>query len=317
MKKIVLISLAGVIIAGFLVFMMTFTVRFTETAVVTTFGRAGEDSIVESPGLKFKWPTPVQTVTVYDKRPRLLETREETQQTADQNQLVIGAFLTWRVDDPLAFYQAHREEGSSPSEHYRKAERNIESLFRSALSVVSRYRLDELYTGPDTPSQIPELERAMLERMTSGANEAQGYGVAVEYVGIRSIELPASATRQVMEQMKSERAKLAADAESQGEARAAAITASAQDDAERIRSFVQPAAAELEAQGEREARQWFEQMSEAPQLAIFLEQVRLLREGFGRKATIVLDTTVPALQLLDLARFPTLDEPPTAEADAR
>ncbi len=303
MKKILLFSLAAVIIGGFLVFMMTFTVRFTETAVVTTFGRADEQSVVESPGLKFKWPSPVQSVTVYDKRARLLETREETQQTADQRQLVIGAFLTWRVQDPLAFYQAHREEGSSPTEHYRKAERNIESLFRSALAEVSRYRLDELFTTAQTPSKLPELEAAMLARMTGGRNEAQGYGVEVEYVGIKSIELPASATSQVMEQMKSEREKLAADAESQGEARALAIKASAEDDAERIRSFVRPAAAEIEAQGEREAARWLSQMAQAPQLAIFLEEVRLLREGFGRKATIVLPTTFPGLQLLDLDRM--------------
>jgi membrane protease subunit HflC len=303
MKKILLFSLAAVIIGGFLVFMMTFTVRFTETAVVTTFGRAGENSVVDSPGLKFKWPTPVQSVTVYDTRARLLETREETQQTADQRQLVIGAFLTWRVEDPLAFYQAHREEGSSPSEHYRKAEKNIESLFRSALAEVSRYRLDELFATGDTPSSLPGLEAAMLSRMTSGQADAQGYGVAVEFVGIKSIELPSSATSQVMEQMKKEREKIAADAESQGEARAQAIRASAEDDAERIRSFVRPAAAELEAQGDAEAARWLAQMAEAPELAIFLEQVRLLREGFGRKATIVLPTTFPGLQLLDLDRL--------------
>jgi len=310
MKRIVLFALAGIIVVGFLIFMTTFTVRFTETAVVTTFGRATESSVVVSPGLKLKWPSPIQSATVYDKRARLLEARDETQQTADQRQLVIGAFLTWRIADPLEFYKAHRSDaGASPAEQYREAEKKLGDVFRSALSEVSRFTLDDLFAAGDRESRIPELEAAILGRLARADDDVQGYGIEVLMVGVNSVQLPASATRQIFEQMKSERAKLAADAESRGESLADFIRAQARDDAARIESFVAPAVGEILARGEREAAEWLAIKAEEPKLAEFLERIRLLREGVGGQTTLVLPTTMIGLELFDPESLATYADP--------
>jgi regulator of protease activity HflC (stomatin/prohibitin superfamily) len=62
--KIILVGL--VFVLALLAFACAFTVRFTETAVVTRFGQAGEDAVKREAGLYFKLPYPFESMTKYD-----------------------------------------------------------------------------------------------------------------------------------------------------------------------------------------------------------------------------------------------------------
>ena len=304
MRNVFLIIIAALILAGFLFFMTTYTVRFTDVAIVTTFGKAGPDSRVDTPGLKFKWPAPIQSTTIYDNRVRVLRARDETQQTADQRQIVVGAFLTWRISDPLRFYRHWRGEGGAePREHYRQAEDSLEGPFRSAMSEVSRFNMGDLFS-PDGDSRIPQLEQAVLDRLRAprpGESESElaRYGIEVVMVGISSIELPESTTTQVFEKMKSTRQKLAAEAEAEGSARADAIRQDAENDAQNILVFTDAVASEQLRQGDLEAARWLGAMNQEPQLAAFLERVDLMRRGFGRRVTFIFDTKMLGFELFD------------------
>jgi len=304
------------IVAAFLVFMMSFTVRFTENAVLTTFGRADENSVITEPGLRFKWPVPIQSVTIYDKRVRLLESRDETQQTKDQRQIIVGAFMTWRVSDPLAFYKSHRgDAGSNAKDHYRQAEKNLEARFRSAMAEVGRFSMEDLFPASGGASKIPDLEAAILARVRASQQDEGGYGIEIARVGIDSVQLPESATREVFERMKSTRAVLAAAAESRGQSRAAAIRGEAESDAQMILSFVRPRVAEIRAQGELEAARWMKSLAEEPVLAEYLERIEFMKQAFGRKVTLILPTSMLGLELFSpegLAKFGVKVEPGTA-----
>lgn len=310
MRNLFLIIIAVIIVIGFLFFMMTYTVRFTDVAVVTTFGRAGEDARVVEPGLKFKWPAPIQSTTVYDNRVRLLKTRDETQQTADQRQIVVGAFLTWRISDPLKFYTNFRgDAGPDPEQHYDAAEDKLEPIFRSAMSQVSQFRMNDLF-ALGSASRVAELERGILSRLQTtdveGQSNLSDFGIEVLMVGVSSIVFPQSATTQVFERMKAEREKLASEAEAEGSARAQTIRSTASADAERIMGFVGTLAGEILARGEREAARWLQIMNEEPQLAAFLERVDLMRRGFGKRVTVIFDTRMLGFELFDpegVARF--------------
>lgn len=301
MRSTLLIIVAAIVLAGFLVFMTTYSVRFTDAAVVTTFGRAGEDSVVTEPGLRFKWPTPIQSTTVYDKRLRVLKVRDETQQTADQRQIIVGAFLAWNVEDPLLFYSRQRGAGNDPQEQYRSAEQTLTSVFRSAMAEVNRYRLDELFIPGEGAERLAALERSILDRLNrsraEGGDEVSQYGVSVRMVGINRIELPESVTRDVLEQMRAEREQLAAEAESRGQAIASAIEQSGRDDARKILSFAEQAAADIRNRGEREAAEFREILNQEPRLAIFLSQIELMRESIGRRTTLILSPRFPGFEL--------------------
>ena len=70
MKNLGTVLAAAFLAVVLLLYMCTFQVRFTEVAIKKTFGRLTREAITE-PGLKFKWPYPIQTVVVYDKRIRV------------------------------------------------------------------------------------------------------------------------------------------------------------------------------------------------------------------------------------------------------
>ncbi len=313
MRKTFLFLIAAVIVVGFLVYMMTYTVRFTDAAVVTTFGKATPESVVREPGMKFKWPAPIQSVALYDTRARFLSTKSETQQTADDRQIVVESFMTWRVSDPYLFNQKFSREGSSPLDHYKQAERVLTDLLRSAMSEVSKYKLGELFTPKLGDSKLPALEQDVMARLKkkggadsgapAGAGEAAkslaDYGVEIVMVGINKVVLPESTTNQVFERMKATMATRAARAESEGKAAAAQITSAADSDAKRIRAFAQLKADTIKNQGDLEAAAYLKAQSEDPELAQFLKKVELMREGFGKKVMLVMPTTMFGVDIFD------------------
>src|SRR3954466_12064032 len=109
--------LTGIFLIALLAFTITYTVRFTEAAVLTTFGKADETDVRKDPGLYVKWPYPIQSVTTYDKRTRVLSTKFEQLSTADSRQVVVECFCTWKVSDPLLFFRRFSNAGQRADEH--------------------------------------------------------------------------------------------------------------------------------------------------------------------------------------------------------
>jgi membrane protease subunit HflC len=302
-----LLIIGGLLLAlGLLVNMMSFTVRFTEAAVVTTFGKADHESVVLEPGLKFKFPPPVQSVTVYDTRARFLKAKLEQQQTRDDRQVIVESFVTWRVTDPLVFYQSfRRSSGSGAQEQYKQAEQILQSLLRSSMSEVSKYALTDLLSSDLQGSKLAQLEADVLGKMRGGAEDGgvsvSAYGVEVLLVGVNKLELPEKTTTEVFGRMQETRRRIAASAESEGMAIAEGIRSDAQNAAQRIRDFASVRAREIESEGDREAAQYLVQLNEEPDFAVFLQNIQLLRQGLGKRTNVILNTASPGLGLFSEA----------------
>ncbi len=309
MQRILIVVL---IVAIVLAFMMTYTVRFTETAVLTTLGEAREGSIKTEPGLKFKLPYPIQQVTKYDTRARLVETNMETQQTADQQQVVVQAYLLWKVDPrhTLSFYKKFAGNGERAEDHYKAAENRLRDSLRSALAQVSRYRLDELLASDTSQSRLPDLEAAVLATLNesagggASADGAEGgtgqvtvsdLGVEALSVGITALMMPQDVTRSVFDAMNADRERLAKETTDRGTEQAAAIRVKAKADADRIKAFAQRLAGEIRSKGDREAAELLKQIKGPPELAVFLENMKFLRESIGKTVTVVLPTSLPGM----------------------
>lgn len=296
---IVLLLLVGLLLAALGSFMFTYTVRFTEAAVVTTFGEASDESIKTEPGLYTKWPYPIQNVTKYDTRVRVVETRREAQQTADDRQVVAEAFCTYRVSNPRMFYTRFARAGDRAIQHFEEADNIVQTKLRAALGELSGFRLDELFTDDGSGSAVPELEARVLEAI--GRSEAGGatldevYGIEVVGVGITGIVFPQTTTAAVFERMKAERNRRAQEIQSEGESRAQEIESAAEANAQKIRSFALQLASSIRARGEQEAAPFLALMNEEPELAAFLNNLELLSTNFRRKATLVLSTDLPGM----------------------
>ncbi|HLO42615.1 MAG TPA: SPFH domain-containing protein [Phycisphaerales bacterium] len=302
MNRLVVIVLAAVVLLALVSYTSTFTVRYTEAAVLTSFGRATEADVKLEPGLYFKRPYPMQSVTKYDSRQRFLQTVSETQQTADSRQIIVEAFCTWRVSDPLRFFQKFSSAGERPEEHYRRAEEALRGLLRSSLGSVSQFRMDELFTAAPGGTKLPELEKKVMEQIVAKGPTGQGIaelGVTVVEVGINRVRLPEDTTKAVFEAMGQNRDRLAKDIEAKGEAVAAAIRAQAESDAQRIKAFAERRAQEIRAAGDFEAAAILKQMNTNQELAVFLKNMELIRDMVGgNRTTLVLPASMPGLNFL-------------------
>jgi modulator of FtsH protease HflC len=289
----------AVILGVFLAFLTTFTVRFNERAVVTTFGRASESSVYTTPGLRFKLPPPIQEVVKYDARSRFLQSDQETQPTAEGSQVLVTTFLTWRVDDPLKFFRAVSNSGDSERDHYRFAQDILKKRLRTATSAVSKFRLNELIAAEGAGSKIAELESEIFKSLSAGGagSEMAEYGIKPEAVGIAGMALPQDTTKVVFERMQAARTKIANEAITQGKSLGDTIRSSAESDAKKIESFAEQLATRIRNQGDIEAAQFLGKLNEDPRLAVFLENIKFMRESFGRSTTLVLPTSLPGIEL--------------------
>lgn len=300
MQKLLRPLLAVLFVVAIIAFAFTYKVRFTEKAVVTTFGKAGENAVVSKPGLKFKWPYPIQSVTKYDTQVRVLQTQSQTQQTADDAQIIVEAFAAWRVADPLAFFQRFSNAGGRAEDHFAQAEDILRTSLRSALGETSKYRLHELFNPDPAQNKLGELERRIQDQLTHGGENAGGgggggglseYGIEIALVGINRVLLPEDTTKEVIKRMGANRDRLAQELESQGAARATAIRAKAEADARKIRAFADRRAAEIRAKGEAEASEYLAQQSSNPELAVFLQNVEMMRNAMAKRFTLVLSAS--------------------------
>ncbi|MCR9074590.1 MAG: SPFH domain-containing protein [bacterium] len=284
-------------------FSATYTVRFTEIGVKTTFGSANDDSIVDEPGLHFKMPYPFQSVTKYDKRTRIVQTRSETVQTADDFQIIVESYLFYRVSDPLKFFRSFSNAGDRAQEHYAKAENDVlRDLLRSALGETSTYRMEDLFTSERGASVIPELEGSVFDLLVQGGSGGQSlseYGIEITSVGIDRIVLPEETTGAVINRMGANRDRLAERYESEGRSKARLINAEATSQAERIRAFAQRRADEILAKGEQEAAPYLAQQNVNPDLAVFIQNIKLMREAMAKKFTLIFSTSDYGMQLFD------------------
>ncbi len=294
MRNLIYMLIGTIFLGAIVAFMVTYTVRFNEVAVETTFGKAGPESVVTEPGLKLKWPYPAQQVIKYDKRLRVVETRSETQLTADEFQIIGVSFLTYRVSDPLVFFQRFGNAGDRSIDHFRRAEEVIRDRLRSAMGEVSKYRMDELFTPERGASKLGELEARVMEQVSTAGEGGQGltdYGTVVVGVGLSRIRLPEDTTKTVLDRMAANRDKLSKGLESEGQSEARSIVARATSEASKIREFANRRAKEIEARGEREAAPYLGAQQANAELAVFLQKLDLMRDAMSKRMTLILSVS--------------------------
>jgi membrane protease subunit HflC len=283
------IILVGLLLVALLLsHMFLYQVRYDQVAVRTTFDKADESSVQQTPGLKWRWPWPINKVALYSKRLQLLEDKIEELQTADGKSVIVRTYLTWRIADPLAFYVTLKD----PAE----ASRQLSSRLREVRGLISNYRFDELVNIDRGKLKLAAIEQEAARTLDSALEEA-GYGIKVESVGIHKIILPESTTGKVFETMIASRERLAENALQEGQAQASAIRSEATSARERILAFAERRAQAIRSQGDREAAVQYESFAKNEEFAIFLRKIEALRKMLDHNTTFVL--SADSLGILD------------------
>lgn len=305
MKKYISYITVGLVIGAILVlYMVTFTVRWKEKALVLSFGKISRH--VTEPGLHGKWPW--QTAVKFDGRIRTLQRQDTQTATRDKQNIIVTVYVNWRIDDAEVFYKRFRPSGSPQSaDIVAAAEKTMrDSWIADALNVFTEYNFSELITLDPARFQLKALERGtppneggMLKRLRTEAQAGDGYGVEVVDVGIRRLGVPDSVTAKVFERMREDRNKEVNALVADGNRLAETIKGAAQSEATMILARAQATAKSIKGQGDAEAAEHYSDFLAHPELANFLRRLDTLRKTLSERTTIVIDADSPPYNLLN------------------
>lgn len=169
-----------------------------ERGVVYSFGRF---TGIMQPGWRFMWPI-VQSVTKVDIRTKAVEVPKQEAITKDNVQAKITAVIYYKVTDP--------EKAINQVEDFYFAV--VQLAQTSMRNVIGRVTLDQLLADQ---AHVAEQIQVEIDRMTTN------WGVDVQSVELKDIELPETMIRTMAKQAEAEREKKATIIASEGEVAAA------------------------------------------------------------------------------------------------
>lgn len=290
-RNLLTLVIGAVLILIFGLLLFTFQVRTSEVAVVTTFGQPTREIKEPRAFPFFKWPWPIQKVYKFDKRIQNFEDKFTEDLTADGNNLNTMVYVGWRITDPQVFFP--KFAGGSVTE----AEKLLESLLRSEKTgVVGKHSLSDFINADPQQLKFDQIE-AEIKAGVEARLQANNYGIALEFLGIKKLGLPESVTQTVFEQMTSERQRLVSRSQNEGEAEAQKIRSAANSKAVELLARAEGQARRIQGEGEAAAAEFLPVFEKNPELAVFLLRLEALEKALQERTTLVLDQRTPPLDL--------------------
>ena len=289
MKKTRLsLVIGGLLLVIFLAVLFAFQVRSTEVAVVTTFGKYSTSHT--EPGLKFRLPWPIQNIYRLDNRLQNFERKFEQTTTRDAKNILVSLFVGWKISDPKIFLERFNGDPL-------KAEQQLEGLVRNAKNaVIGRYNFSDFVSPDPKLVKFEQFEAEVLKEIQGSAKDT--YGLSVEVVGIKQLGLPEAITGKVFERMRSERERLVKQFTGEGEAKAIEIRSEANRKRDELLAKADADALRIIGEAESQASKDYAVFEQKPDLAIYLLQIKALKESLKDRATIILDQRTTPFNLL-------------------
>ena len=188
----------------------TFVTKPGEYRVIKQFGKIVrvEENDGSQSGVSWKIPF-IQTETAISSKIQLSDLPASDVMTSDKKSMISDCFVLWRISDPVKFTQ--KLSGSE-----QNAESRISSNVYNALkNVISSLSQEEVISGRDG-----ELANLLTEKL--GTN-LESYGIKVEKIETKMLDLPNENKDAVYNRMISERNNIAASYTAQGEKKAQEI----------------------------------------------------------------------------------------------
>ncbi|HMO43049.1 MAG TPA: protease modulator HflC [Phenylobacterium sp.] len=256
-----------------------FVVEQREQAIVVRLGdparviNAGPQSTA---GLKMKVPFLAQVLT-FDKRNIALETEEEEVIAADQERLVVDAFIRYRISDPLQYYRTLRDD--------RIAEDRIQRLVNSSLrQVLGSARSSDIISG----ERSGVMQRTLADVRARATSSR--FGIEVIDVRIRRADLPQENMAATYRRMETARQQQAAQIRAIGEQRKREIIAEADRDVTITLATAQETADRTRGEGDAQrTRIYAQSFGRDASFASFYRSMQAYEDAIGQgDATMVL-----------------------------
>lgn len=192
-----------------------FIVDQRQQSLVLQVGRAVQaynEPGADEAGLKFKIPF-VQSVVTYDKRNLGLDVPDIEVFASNQEQLIVDAFVRWRISEPLSFYQRLGTQREAQNQLLRFTDTQIRNALGNKLP-------EEIISG-----QRSELMDQIRDELSSAI---AGRGIDIIDVRIKRVDLPPDVSQRVFDRMAAQRNQQAEQIRAEGDERAKLVRAEAE-----------------------------------------------------------------------------------------
>jgi membrane protease subunit HflC len=287
MKSIAVTILVVLVVIVLVMALISFQVRETESALVTTFGKATRQ--ITEPGLYFRWPPPIQQIYKFDSRLRIFEADLAETPTKGAVPIIVNTYVVWRIADPNRFLNS---VGSTSA-----AEAKLHSQMNETQSnVVGQYSFSEFVNSDTNNIKIQEIQDKMLANLHGSVREA--YGIEVKALGIKQLKISADVSKDVFDRMRGERNRKTENTIAEGRAEAVAIRTQADAQKTELLAAAQARAKAIMGQGDAEAAKYYEMLQADPELAMFLRDVEVLPAILKERSTYIINTDKDPFKLL-------------------
>ncbi|MBL8342125.1 MAG: protease modulator HflC [Rubrivivax sp.] len=274
-------SRLGIFVMGAIVALMAatstlFVVDQRQVGVVYALGEIKE--VIADPGLKWKLPPPFQNVVFLDKRIQTLDSPETRPIfTAEKKSLVIDWLVKWRIAEPRQFI---RNNGVD----FRNLETRLSPVVQAAFN-------EEITKRTVQGVLSAERERIMSDVKKRLLDDAKSFGIEIIDVRIKRVDFVADITDSVYRRMVSERAQVANELRSTGNAEGEKIRADADRQREVIIAEAYRDAQKIKGAGDAKASALYaDAFGRDPQFAQFYRSLEAYRSTFrSRSDVMVLD----------------------------
>jgi modulator of FtsH protease HflC len=283
MKTSLYAAIAAIVLFGLLG--SVYVVREDQTALVLNLGRVARADI--KPGLHFKVPL-VESVRVFDRRFRTLETAPERYLTLERKDVSIDFFAVGYISDVRAFYRATGGDEKAASD------RLAPIITDSLRNEINSRTLQQLVSG--------DRNDIVIKQLTAINDGAATLGMQITDIRLKQIDLPTDSEviKQVYERMRAQRMQVASKLRAEGEEQARTIRASADRDQTVLVAEATRDAQKLRGEGDASAaRIYAEAANRDPGFYAFQRSLEAYRASFSDgQSVIVLDQDDPFLQYM-------------------
>lgn len=230
-----------------------------EYKLIREFGRVSR--VIDTAGLSFKIPF-IQSADTLPKEILLYDLAASDVITMDKKTMMSDSYVLWKISDPLKFAQTLNSS-------ILNAERRIDTtVYNSIKNIISSMSQNDVISGRDG-----ELSEAIMNNIGSTMEQ---YGIQLLAVETKQLDLPSDNKAAVYERMISERDKIAATYQAEGQAEAQVIRNTTDREIAVSISNAQAEAAAVTAEGEAEYMRILAGAYNTPERTEFYSFIRAL-----------------------------------------
>lgn len=255
-KKIVIVVAIVLVLIIFLP--CIYSVYPSQYVLVKQFGRV--ERVVSESGVNFKLPF-IQSIDRLPKSIILYDMKASDVITKDKKSMIVDNYVLWKITDPLTFYKTL----NTISEAEQRIDTNVFNAIKNKIGMMNQTEV------------VADRNKKICNEIIGNVNTAIAkYGISIESIEIKRLDLPNENKQAVYNRMISERNQIAKGYRAEGEENAQKIINSVDKEVSIITAEADASAQEIIAQGESEYMRILAEAYSTPERLEFYEFIRSL-----------------------------------------